>query len=300
MKMKPSVPYLGEALSLLSAVLWALAVIFFRKSGEKVHPLALNTFKNLLATFLFIPTMWVFGETLFHPAPVNTYILLLLSGVIGIGIGDTLLFASLNLLGAGLTGIVVCMYSPFIIMLALVFLNESMTLLQVSGAILIIAAVLIATLEREKLKINRRNLFLAILYGGIASAAMAVGIVMIKPILARSPLLWATEVRLIGGIIMLSLILLYHPGWKKIVDSLISTKRWSYTISGSLIGAYMAMIIWLAGMKYTQASIASALNQTSTIFIFIFAAIILKEPINLRRTLGIILAFSGSFLVSFG
>jgi drug/metabolite transporter (DMT)-like permease len=60
------------------------------------------------------------------------------------------------------------------------------------------------------------------------------------------------------------------------------------------------MFIWLAGMKYTQASIASALNQTSTIFIFIFAALFLKEPINLKRTIGIILAFIGSFLVLFG
>jgi drug/metabolite transporter (DMT)-like permease len=60
------------------------------------------------------------------------------------------------------------------------------------------------------------------------------------------------------------------------------------------------MFVWLAGMKYTQASIASALNQTSTIFIFIFAAIFLKESINLKRTIGIILAFIGSFLVLSG
>jgi drug/metabolite transporter (DMT)-like permease len=60
------------------------------------------------------------------------------------------------------------------------------------------------------------------------------------------------------------------------------------------------MFVWLAGMKYTQASIASALNQTSTIFIFIFAAILLKERITLGRIIGIILAFFGTFLVLFG
>jgi drug/metabolite transporter (DMT)-like permease len=59
------------------------------------------------------------------------------------------------------------------------------------------------------------------------------------------------------------------------------------------------MVIWIAGIKYTQASIASALNQTSTIFIFIFAGLILREPITVRRALGIILAFTGAFLVSF-
>jgi drug/metabolite transporter (DMT)-like permease len=59
------------------------------------------------------------------------------------------------------------------------------------------------------------------------------------------------------------------------------------------------MATWVGGMKYTQASIASALNQTSTIFIFIFAGIILKEPLNLKRTIAIAMAFIGMLLVSF-
>ncbi len=298
--METSPPYLGEGLSLLSAVLWALAVIMFRKSGEKVHPLGLNTFKSSLALILFLPTLWIFGETLLHPAPTSVYILLLLSGIIGIGAGDTLFFNSLNLLGAGLTGIVICMYSPFIICLSIIFLKENLTVFQIIGAILIIFAVLIATIEKETEKINRRRLVSGILCGVLASACMAIGIVIIKPILARFPLIWLTEIRLIGGTGALFLILLLYPNRRKIISSVISTKSWSYTISGSLIGAFLAMIVWLAGMKFTQASIASALNQTSTIFIFIFAGIILKEPINLRRALGIILAFIGSFLVSFG
>ncbi len=297
--MDASTPYLGEALSMLSAVLWALAVIFFRKSGEKVHPLALNMFKDLLVLVLFVPTMFLFSVSVLRPVPLSAYMLLLLSGVIGIGIGDTVFFTSLNTLGAGLTGIVICMYSPFIITLSMVFLGESMSLLQIVGALLIISAVLIATIEKQKVTISRKKLVVGVLLGVLSSAAMAAGIVMIKPLLEYSPVLWVTGVRLFGGTVALVLILLFYPTRRKIIDSLISAKRWSYTVSGSFIGAYLAMIVWLAGMKYTQASIASALNQTSTIFIFIFAAIILREPINVRRTVGIVLAFTGSFLVSF-
>ncbi len=294
------IPYLGEGLSLLSAVLWAVAVILFRKSGEKVHPLALNMFKNTLAFVLLLPTIWFFGETLIRPVPSSSYILLLLSGVIGIGLGDTMFFASLNLLGAGLTGIVICMYSPFIIMLSVLWLGESLTLLQVIGALLIISAVLIATIEKRDEKISHSRLLFGILSGVFSSACMAVGIVMIKPLLERSPLLWLTEVRLVGGTVALVLFLLLHPGRHRIMNSLILRKSWQYTISGSFFGAYIAMIVWLAGMKYTLASIASALNQTSTIFIFIFAGIFLKEPFNVRRTIGIILAVMGVFLVSLG
>ena len=59
------------------------------------------------------------------------------------------------------------------------------------------------------------------------------------------------------------------------------------------------MILWLAGMKLTQASVASALNQTSNIFVFIFAAVILKESMNKKKIVAIILAMAGAFLVMF-
>ncbi len=294
-----SIPYVGETFSLLSAILWALAVIFFRKSGEQVHPLVLNIFKDLLALVLFVPTIFLFGVSVVRPAPLSAYMLLLLSGVIGIGVGDTVFFMSLNILGAGLTGIVICMYSPFIIMLSTIFLGERMSLPQIVGAFLIISAVLIATIERHKITVSRHRLVAGVLLGMLSSAAMAAGIVMIKPLLEGSPVLWTTGIRLFGGTVVLTLILLFYPRRHKIIDTLISTKRWSYTISGSFIGAYLAMIVWIAGMKYTQASVASALNQTSVIFIFIFAGLILKESINFRRATAIILAFIGSFFVSF-
>ena len=64
-----SIPYIGEILSLLTAVFWAVAVILFKKSGETVHPLGLNLFKNALGFLLILITLGVFKEALFHPVP---------------------------------------------------------------------------------------------------------------------------------------------------------------------------------------------------------------------------------------
>jgi drug/metabolite transporter (DMT)-like permease len=191
------------------------------------------------------------------------------------------------------------MYSPFIICLSTIFLGERLTLLQLIGALLIIGAVLITTVKKEAKTVERKQLLAGVITGILASACMAIGVIIMKPILGKTPLLWATEVRLIGGIIGLGLILLFYPRRSRIMGSLFNTKKWSYTVSGSFVGAYLAMATWVGGMKYTQASIASALNQTSTIFIFIFAGIILKEPLNLKRTIAIAMAFIGMLLVSF-
>jgi len=68
---------------------------------------------------------------------------------------------------------------------------------------------------------------------------------------------------------------------------------------GSVVGGYLAMMLWLGGMKYTQASVAAALNQTTNVFIFILAAWVLKESITGQRVLGIVLGVGGALMVVF-
>jgi drug/metabolite transporter (DMT)-like permease len=299
--MEISFPYFGETLSFLVAIVWALAVVLFKRSGETVHPLSLNLFKNVLAIILFVPTIWIFGEALFRNAPVRDYALLVISGVLGIGIGDTLFFYSLNYIGAGFSAIVSCMYSPFLISLSLIWLRERLTTWQIIGAAIIIGAVLMTMQVRRRASIRKGRFLFGILLGMIAQAVAAVGVVMIKDVLVRSPIVWATEIRLIGGTIGLVIVFLILPRRKQIFRSLINTKKgWAYTISASFLGAYLAMLIWLAGMKYAKVSIASALNQTSTVFVMLFAAFILKEKITLQKVGAIILAVAGAFLVFLG
>jgi drug/metabolite transporter (DMT)-like permease len=293
-------PYLGQSLALLTAIVWAFAVILFKKSGETVHPIALNLFKNVLALILFLPTLWIFGETLFRPAPTGEYLLLIFSGILGIGVGDTLFFKSLNRVGAGLWAIVACLYSPFIIGLSVLYLGETLTLFQAIGAVIIISAVLLTIRSRDGEKRKRADILWGILWGVVATAATAAGIVMIKPLLERSPLLWALQIRLLGGIFSLAVLTILHPSGRKFISTLFQARNRIYTVSGSFMGAYLAMLFWLAGMKYTQASIASALHQTSTLFVLLFASLFLKERFTLRRLFTVLLAICGAFLVIFG
>ncbi len=295
-----AIPYLGEILSLTTAITWAIAVILFKKSGESVHPIALNLFKDVLAVVLLVPTLYIAGKSLFFSASTSDYILLFISGAIGIGFADTLFFMSLNLVGASLMAVIDCMYSPFVIILSFIFLGEKLTAIQLFGAVLIISAVLTISRPKAREGVSGKNLILGIVFGVLAIGANAAGIVIAKPILERTPLLWATEMRLISGSLVLGLILLFHPKRYRIYNSLHSLGSWPYTLLGSFFGAYLSMIFWLGGMKFTQASISASLNQTSNVWIFVFAAIFLKERINRYKVLAIVMAVIGVFIVTFG
>lgn len=294
------IPYFGETLALATAVIWSFAVILFKKSGETVHPLGLNLFKNTLTMLMIPPTMIIFGQTILFPAPLHDYLLLMVSGLLGIGIADTLFFKSLNLLGAARSAIVDCLYSPFIILPSIFWLGERLSMIQATGALLIISAVLTVGREKGLVEITRRQLIVGILLGAAAMFTMGISIVMIKPLLERSPVLWAIEVRLIGAAVVLFGILGFHPGRRAVVRSCLQVKSWKYMVPGSILGTYIALMLWIGGMKYAPASIASALNQINNVFIFILAALFLKERMTRAKIAGIVMAVLGVFLVILG
>ena len=291
---------LGEALALLTAVTWAFAVILFKKSGERTHPIGLNLFKDLLAVILLIPTIYIFGETLFHPAGWQDYVIIFISGAVGIGLADTLFFKCLNTVGAGMTAIVDYLYSPFVIGGSILFLGETLSVLQAVGTLMIISAVITAISESNIRVTDRKTMVRGVLYGVAAIAFNAIGIVIVKPVLEYSPLMWVTEMRLLSGVIVLAVVLLFLPSRRTIIRSVTGRIGMGYTFFGSFTGGYMAMILWLGGMKFTEASTAAALNQTSNIFMFIFAAIFLKEKLTPYRLVAIAIGLVGAYLVSFG
>jgi len=289
---------MGELYSFLCAIFWASAVVLFKKTGETIRPISLNLFKNSMTFVLILITMILTGSTIFYRTSSYEYFMLIISGVLGIGIADTIFFKSLNILGAGLQAIVDCFYSPLIIIMSYFILSERLQLLDIIGALLIISAILLACVKPEKHKLTKKELANGVFLGFISMVFMAIGIVMIKPILNNSPLLWAVEVRLIGGTVSLFLIS-YLMGYKKVLfASFKPGKVWRQMLPGSFLGGYCGLILWMAGMKYTTASLASILNQTSTIFIAIFAVMFLKETMSRNRLLGIIIAMIGVFFVA--
>ena len=58
-------------MSLSSAVFWALAVVIMKRVGEKIHPVAINLFKNATGIILFSMTLYIIGKPLLNPGFVT-------------------------------------------------------------------------------------------------------------------------------------------------------------------------------------------------------------------------------------
>lgn len=293
-------PHIGEFFSVAAALVWAFAVILFRVVGRSVPPLALNLFKNVFALVLVVLTAAVVGVSLAPDLGGRPALMMIASGILGITISDTLFLASLNRLGASLSAVVDCLYSPFIIGFSMLFLGERLSALQIFGVALIISAVLTVGQKKHERAVPRRDLLVGAGLGTLSMLTMAAGIVMIKPTLASVPLIWAVFMRLAGATASLAVVFALHPKRAALLRPLARRENLRVMAPAAFLGTYLSLMAWMAGMKYTFASVAAALSQLSTIFIFILAAVFLKEKATPWRILAIGLAFLGAYLASVG
>lgn len=294
---------LGSVFALASAFFWASAVILFKKSGDVFSPVSLNIYKSLVALVLIALTMMVLHIPFFPDKPLNDWLLLALSGFIGITLADLFFFIALNRLGAGLVAIVECLYLPSVIFFSFVLLEENLSPNAIIGGLLVLTAVGVGSMKKRdrskettKSHISLSGLFI----GCLSMIFLAAGIVMIKDLLERTDIFWATFVRLLSGSLSLFILILCHPRRVRYFKELKFSRAWFVAFPASVSGNYVALLFWVAGMKYTTASRAAILNQMSSIFIFILAALFLKEKITVNKSIAILLAFTGAVLTIFG
>jgi drug/metabolite transporter (DMT)-like permease len=291
---------MGELFALLAAVVWAFAVICFRRSGETVPPFTLNVFRVTVTSVLFVLILAVLGEPLWGRAPARDYLVLFASGAIGIVLSDTLFHRCLNTVGAGITAVVDCLYSPFVTLFAFLLLGERLGPWQFAGMGAVIGGVILTSRASLPPGLTAASLLRGVGWGLLAMATLALGVVIAKPVLGHQPVLWVTAVRQVASLALMVPLVSLSPQRRRILAVFRPTSAWRFTLTGTILGSCLALLFWLAGMKYTQAGTAAILNQTSTIYVLMFASLFLHEPFMRRRLLSALLALAGIAMVTLG
>jgi len=288
---------MGQFFALLTALIWAVAVILLKRSGETVSPFALNLFRVVFSTCLLLPTVVLAGQAGWQGSR-RDILILFASGIIAIATSDTLFHMSLNAVGAGISAIIDCLYAPLTVLFATVLLGERLSVLQLLGMALVLSGVLAAARHDPPHGVSRRQLVLGVTWGVLAMIALALGIVIAKPVLNHSPVLWATAVRQIGCLGVMVPGALLSPRRREFLHVFKPSPSWRFMLPGALLGSYLALIFWIAGMKYTKVGVAAILNQSSTIYVLILAAVFLKEKLTLGKVIASAVAITGIVLVT--
>lgn len=288
----------GELWSLICALLWASAVILFRIAVRGIPAVEMSIFKNAFAFLLFALTLLFIPE--FEESkslPLKHVLWLMFSGCIGIAIGDTLFIYSLNILGAGRNAIISCLFSPFVMILSVLFLNESFSFFQGVGFILILCGILLAVYQKSTDILSTRDKIIGTLIGMVSIFCMATGMVTTKPLLTDASPVLVSCIRLFGGLLGVLFFAVVSGRMKRSIQVFQGELPWKFMFLGAFVGSYLALFAWIVGFKHTTASMASILNQTSVFFTLILAVPFLKERLSPLKAIGALLGFAGVTLI---
>ncbi|MGF1494419.1 MAG: DMT family transporter [Microcoleaceae cyanobacterium] len=291
----------GEIAALTAALLWAIASVVFSQVGRKIPPMGLNLFKGLIALVLLLITLQFRGQNFPQIGPVAIG-LLLLSGAIGIGIGDSAYFATLNALGPRRALLLETLAPPLTAILAFVFLQERLSLTALGGIGLTVLGVAWVISERVTANTaSETNLWPGLGFGLVAELCQATGAILSHFVLTETVIspLWSTSLRLMGGI---GVLLLWWPGYstyQRAGIALRSPRVLGVVTLATFLGTYLGIWLQQTAFKFTAAGIAQALSSTSPLFVLPIAAS-LGDRISLRAVFGAMVAVVGVILLFLG
>ena len=290
-------------IAILAAVCWTFASLISADLTREIGALAFNRIR------LFFVSLMLIGYTTYidtwHTLNTNTLTIILISGVIGIFLGDTLLFMALQRIGPRRNNILFALAAPFTVLLNIVFLNEVMGLLNLIGCIGVFCGVVIAIMygktknNEHRWEMIEGSLSIGIIMGILAALCQAIGLIMMKPILVSGvdPIASAALRTTISFVLLSSTFLIKSPNFisKNQINFLIIIK----TILSGFLGMALGMSLLLIALQKADAGIVATLSSTSPIMILFLIWILTNKIPSLGAWIGTIIALVGTGLIFF-
>ena len=287
----------GITCALASAASWAVGVIIYKKIGEHLSASSLNLSKSILSFFLLFAALLLIGiETI----DKRSFLLLAASGILGISLGDSFFFKSLQYIGAHLLIVLTLLGQVLTIFLAVIFLGESPSGKEWIGIALTLFGVTITLYLKPSGNGQNPGLHKGIFYGLLAVLCMSIGVIITKVGIASTSAIEATTIRMSWGIIGLFVWGLFTGR----LGTLLSPLKNPALVKKILLAVIVATLggFWLShvAIKHIDVTIANTLNSTEPIFVMPLALIFLKEKITFRGAIGTLIAVCGIIFISIG
>lgn len=303
----------GELAALLAAFFWAAASLMFGRLGRQISPVVLNLVKGVFAIAFILITLgiqsaWLASEPLTIAAttatatalPTRSVIYLVISGGVGIGLGDTAYFAAINALGARRALLLETLAPPMTAILAWIALAEQLSRVTTAGILVTLIGVAWVISERVP-GTEKASPGSGLLIALVATFCQATGAVFSRAALADtavSPLL-SSLIRLAAGLAFMGVLLVVRSQrtqWKALLTTLKSPRLLSQIAGVSFFATYLGIWLQQISLKYTAAGIAQALLATSPLFVLPMAAL-LGDRVSPRATIGVAIAIGGVWLL---
>jgi drug/metabolite transporter (DMT)-like permease len=284
-------------------------VVCGHRSATLIGGVEANFWRLTLAT-LFLG-VWAYAQGIGLSG--EAFPLFLLSGVLGIGVGDVALFQALPRLGSRLSLLLIqCLTAPFGALIESVWLDTALTVRQALSGFVILAGVALALSPSEHLHRTRRQLLAGTLFSIVAALGGAWGAVLSRKAYAcahaaAQPVDGPTAAfqRIVGGLLIGGICLLVAKRGELRVQARapaelvleVSRRKWRgvwpWVLVNSLAGQTLGVSCMQWALETTPAGIVLAIIAVTPIVVIPFAIVLEKERPGPRSLVGAAVALAG-------
>jgi len=189
---------------------WTYACSIWRTQTNLYKPIEINFLKNVIAFIIFSPVIFIFN----YSTDYIYLLILIVSGIIGIGLGDTFYLKSLNLIGTRKTLSIEALSPLIAAITGTLFINEHLNINAWIG-IVIVTVALVKIIRKKSYLIDKdsklvisNNTLDKYIYAFLSVLCAVIAALLSRFVLLASDLtpIFTTEIRLFGSIIFLCFI----------------------------------------------------------------------------------------------
>ena len=294
-------PFFGEAAAMTAALTWAGSSMIFSNIGGKIGAQSVNR-GRLLCSIVFLTLLhWIIeGQPWPHNTSPEQIGWLALSSVLGLVIGDAMLFQAFVILGARLSMLMMSSVPIMGTVLAWFLFDEVLTPVQIAGVGLGVGGILTVIMMRKGRPANLagRNYLIGILYGLGGAVGQVANLITAKyALIGGYPALSAAWIRTLIAVVMIWGIAALMGRVRRTIVACSAPDVRNWLMLGAFIGPALGVWLSMLAVQNANVGIASTLMATPPVLLIVYEGVVLRRPVGLQAVIGTCMAFAGVALL---
>lgn len=291
----------AELLAVLAALSWAVGSLFSAAASSQIGAFAFTRWRLFFALTLLWALALFTGQ--WRSLDGSSIGWLALSGLIGIFIGDTALFACMNRLGPRRSGVLFATHALFSTLLAWLFLGETLWGWTLVGGGLLVSGVMVAIVwgrresETHDWENTRGTLMTGVLLGLLAAVCHSAAILIIKPLMVAGVDAVAASAVRTSASFSAHLALLWAGARVAQVQSPLNLKILFNTWASAAVAMALGMTLVSQALKTGQANLVGIFSSLTPILLLPLLWVVYRRHPAWGAWAGAVLAVSGAALI---